>query len=633
MSVSEQPVEVRSRLIYSPLNCARREIRLLSLIPGLQSCRIECRLFTTSFWSGPRYDALSYTWGDPSVEEEISVNGVALKVRRNLWHALRDLRDPTRPRLLWIDALCINQNDLEERGKQVAIMGNIYRVAQNVEIYLGPESVMTKGTVDLIRQLGSYIEARIDEYTVRQSHWHVNMAKILDHTGARNHPGLFAFFTLPWFRRVWVVQEYALARSTRVYWGTECFPFSHLLNITTVFTIFGSSGRDEMGVGVSNIKHMIHCVPGPTRCQMSLLALLRAFRSFNATDPRDKLYALLSLVSKTEGFEITPKYTSTVKEVYTELVRAYATTTKNLDILVCCLLDTASNNNLPSWAPDWSSETPLIESHAIRRRYILTGSERSMNPGWYAHHPYKSSFDTDAKVSFNGVNSEMTVQGFIVSAVSSTIPASEQEPWLSKNRTSFGVLNLHGRSTGVSPVFNTWLNHLLNEDRVWWRCRSKAAIIETLYRVITGNRSSLCHPWAEARYTGHYMQLPFTDGETLPPSYRLAALKLRGYFKDMISPPRQDKLLTCATMDDAGITNRLYRRRLIVLRNGFVGGATGPCEPGDLVCVFFGCTMPMVLRKEPREDWFRIVGPAYVYGVCEGELMKADVKAREFRIR
>lgn len=642
MSAASQPVkgDATGRFAYRPLSNTLPEIRLLNLLPGRRSDPIHCEMRNTSLLSWLRYHALSYVWGDPVAgEAAIKVNGTVLKVRKNLWHALQDLRDPTTPRLLWVDAVCINQDDVCERSKQVEIMGYIYRKAKNVEIYLGPESPVTKDGVDLVRHLGNFIELRIDRYSARNTAWHIEMRNELDRTGAETHPGLIGLFQSPWFQRIWVAQEYALARSTRVHWGTHSFLFNDLINITTVFKVVGSAGPNQMTTGVSHVSTMVHCVPGPTRCQMSLLALLRNFRSFHATDPRDKVYAILSLMSKHEGFDITPDYRLTVEEVYRELVKKYVAATRNLDILVCCL-PAASNHALPSWVPDWTSETPLIESHAIGRRYVLTGSERSMNHLWYAHYPYRSALGTEAQIRFHDETDEISVHGFFVSTISSVAPVFENELWLEEIACTFGQLDSRGRSASASPLFNSWLNLLLDDDHVWRRCRSRRAILETLYRVITGNRSGMSHHWTPAVYARHYMELPFADGETVTSRLRractkpfIAALKLSARLGDTIPLPGDDELLVSETGHGNGMTNRLYKHRLIVLRNGFVGSSSGPCKPGDHVCVVFGCAMPMILRREPCRDWYRIVGPAYVYGVCEGELMKTDPKSQEFRIR
>lgn len=123
-------------MMYTTLDEERREIRLLQLLPGKDNDVLECRLFISA-GRQEKYEALSYVWGDPTATETILVNGTRCHVGQNLMQALQHLRQAEHPRLLWVDALCINQNDIEERAKQVQIMGEIYGNAYRTVVWLG----------------------------------------------------------------------------------------------------------------------------------------------------------------------------------------------------------------------------------------------------------------------------------------------------------------------------------------------------------------------------------------------------------------------------------------------------------------------------------------------------------------
>lgn len=122
-----------------PLRKDQLSTRILTLLPGSHDDDIQCRLRVISINAFSDYEALSYTWGDPNDQREIRVNNTPLMVTRNLEEALPQLRHPTEKRYLWADAVCINQNDIDERGDQVSEMGQIYRNASWVLIWLGPE--------------------------------------------------------------------------------------------------------------------------------------------------------------------------------------------------------------------------------------------------------------------------------------------------------------------------------------------------------------------------------------------------------------------------------------------------------------------------------------------------------------
>jgi len=114
-----------------------RDIRLVKLYPGLFEDHIRCSLETTSLDSKPTYEALSYVWGDPTLTTQILVDDCPLEMTINLAVALRQIRQSSKTRVLWIDAICIDQADSTEKTHQVKLMGNIYRASQHCLVWLG----------------------------------------------------------------------------------------------------------------------------------------------------------------------------------------------------------------------------------------------------------------------------------------------------------------------------------------------------------------------------------------------------------------------------------------------------------------------------------------------------------------
>ncbi|KAI8948589.1 heterokaryon incompatibility protein-domain-containing protein [Xylaria longipes] len=122
---------------YEPLDPARNEIRLLVLLPGKAVDDLICTLRKVSLDSFSDFDALSYVWGDVSTKLPIKVNGEAFLITANLETALRALRKPRKRRSIWVDALCINQEDVDEKNIQVPQMGRLYSTARSVVAWLG----------------------------------------------------------------------------------------------------------------------------------------------------------------------------------------------------------------------------------------------------------------------------------------------------------------------------------------------------------------------------------------------------------------------------------------------------------------------------------------------------------------
>ena len=133
-------------------------IRLLKLLPASNdaddnplSCGLEdCRLS-----ANPSYEALSYTWGQPIFPEILHTDNGILKITENLTLALRRLRFKERVRYLWIDAVCINQNDATDKSRQVAMMGSIYRSARRVICWLGQADESMNDAMETLKRLAA----------------------------------------------------------------------------------------------------------------------------------------------------------------------------------------------------------------------------------------------------------------------------------------------------------------------------------------------------------------------------------------------------------------------------------------------------------------------------------------------
>ncbi|KAH9208075.1 heterokaryon incompatibility protein-domain-containing protein, partial [Leptodontidium sp. 2 PMI_412] len=113
------------------------EFRIATLQPGGFKDQIKMSLHQVRFKDKPEYEALSYVWGKPKVTESISLNGQPFNITTNLFLALRRLRHEDKPRLLWIDAICIDQSNTQERQQQVSRMKEIYSCASKVTVWMG----------------------------------------------------------------------------------------------------------------------------------------------------------------------------------------------------------------------------------------------------------------------------------------------------------------------------------------------------------------------------------------------------------------------------------------------------------------------------------------------------------------
>jgi len=234
------------------------DIRVLILEPtdpDLDDAFVQCRLVTTSIDSPTQYEALSYTWGSnaPSPERSIDCDGEVTEVTINLYEALLALRYPDKPRTLWIDALCIDQGNNNERNHQVSLMARIYRKAACVLLWLGKEGPALDGarSFSILRHLYNAVRTeshpeRGRDTTYMRSPVFVSVQNDLEHEprafrkaqdnaqlGAGSASvlhsltavSLDALLQRTWFRRRWVLQEVYHAREAIVICGRQTMPW------------------------------------------------------------------------------------------------------------------------------------------------------------------------------------------------------------------------------------------------------------------------------------------------------------------------------------------------------------------------------------------------------------------------
>jgi len=185
--------------LYTPLITEQKEIRLVTLCSGSFEDDIRCILSKASLNDETSYEALSYVWGDRHITRQIFINGLSKRVTKNLEIALRHLRYVSQPRVLWIDAICINQRNIAERSVQVMHMGEVYTRATSVIAWLGEESSDSNLAFDALNALP----------TDSIRHWDPQKNAELDMTTLepKYASAIRTLLLRPWWCRIWTVQE------------------------------------------------------------------------------------------------------------------------------------------------------------------------------------------------------------------------------------------------------------------------------------------------------------------------------------------------------------------------------------------------------------------------------------------
>lgn len=352
---------------YKPLNKDAREIRLLRLEPGTFEDDLHISLEVVNLDHRPNYEALSYVWGTTRSPRPILLNGHPMKITENLDYALRCLRyREAFSRVLWIDALCMNQENLEERSHQVNLMSGIYPGASDVLIWLSPH-------------------ANLFDRLMRSLTYRVLPTSIQDHRELFRE--IVRLSELSWFSRVWVAQELVLSTNDpvccvgrRVFrWSTSIQYISKLLQTITMTAFMDprvtvADFADDIPTVLTLLSLVIL---RRMSARQSLWAVLQITRALKASDPRDKVYRILGISKLTKP--LNPDYTLSAKAVF---ARAVATMVQENEVEFCTKVPlqrqeyetSGCSPDELSWVPDFAAWSENSGKHFLPPDYIVSSS-------------------------------------------------------------------------------------------------------------------------------------------------------------------------------------------------------------------------------------------------------------------
>ncbi|KAH3956880.1 hypothetical protein HBH64_240440 [Parastagonospora nodorum] len=298
-------------------------IRLVELLPGDVGSPLACNIVDARKNNEPKYEALSYAWGEPTMSHTVRelASQATLHITSNLSQALHAIRYENTPRVIWIDAICINQSDLREKGHQVALMGQIYRDAQRVVVWLGLKiatdrlQVLVDELVQIAREWSPY-------FLALSSHPHAGDIMLKKMRRTLRRISILRVFDQPWYNRVWVVQEYVLARDIQWVTAEGNLPsglmedaVENLQSITHEELIWSARDLKNLRVAGRRMYQLFsrrhkRLSGGQTGQDVQISSLTSCFFQISVgrqcKNPRDKLYALLAVAE--EDLDIIPDY-------------------------------------------------------------------------------------------------------------------------------------------------------------------------------------------------------------------------------------------------------------------------------------------------------------------------------------
>jgi hypothetical protein len=587
-----------TRFIYSPLNPAQKEIRLIGLLPGLFDTDIQVEIFheILSEQYQPDYEALSYVWGSTEDPEAISIayrnelggrarparvggSGAAsvseslswdtdhsiyktLSVTQNLSTALRYLRRTGTKRVIWIDAICINQDDIQERTREVARMGFIYIKARQVIVWLGSSTENSDLAIETIRSIGRdlrYDPKRHQLAVVNRSPT-FRIQHDLDALVARELEwrSIQDLLYRKWFTRLWIYQEIILSKMavvtvgfSELSWNTFLsvlyWTFRQPARIPSLSSIFDSDYND------SYVKPILRS----TAVEIDIIDFVQFSRYASCSDPRDRIYGMLNLISLDvhgRNLRIIPDYSKTKEQVYYDFVQRYIMILKSLRVLNLCDLR-KSSPNLPSWIPDLSTF-----------RYT-SGINDVGASGRSEHCAYFSA--AGRCLHLVGVN------GGTINHVGQSIP----------DEAALSV---------TLAICRTWEPPTLGEAY-----SGGGTMLDAFVKLL------VCGEIEEDRLPNAGDIPTLEEGQNA-----------------VVSFLRSDRIDSSHNKYGYLMRRMLRGRTLCTASNGLIGAFLSAARIGDQICVALGSKTPLLLRPVPHQkDTYRLVGECYVAGLMNGEAL------------
>jgi hypothetical protein len=606
-----------------------RLFRLLHIAPAPdQHQQLECYCLPYYIDKAPPYEALSYVWGNPNPSDRVLCNGQPIQIGPSLSQALRRIRCQEATRTVWVDAICINQEDEDEKSHQVPMMGSIYSLAKTVVVWLGHGDAQQTG---LAFGCSKVIATACFDHDQRQgipsdhSTRHEEVGVPEEVCDPLMLSSLKELYSRPWFSRIWCIQEIRLAAKAQVMWGDDEISWFYLA--TSASFIFDKGDTNDVGEGSKGdpVTPLLSEIPVKNadmlrdKDRYSLLETLQHFREFECTDPRDKVYGLLNIVSpRSEVEALGVDYRKSVDQVYADTVltdiqlysrlTAFAYITHHVDYDGPGSKDDGkpkdhkSEPRYRSWAPRWddSAVAPPLgvpeESCPWRacgqHKAILTSNGRSaLGQLCLKGVVYGKVVDVEDVMDFHNLSDPEYVGDPEVTEKSANVDESMPDA-----EDVYVISDPAERHSFIKAFERTDVHSSIGR------------FARTLTRGCWGPPDDYLQLKNESVRARHIDACSHT-------MRRLSQLERFGDEGECAHNP-----------DSAQFEKEAYyaceQRRLFWTEKGLYGLGPHCMQVGDIVVVLYGGNTPYVLR--PREDEYIFMGQAYVDEIMNGELFQGS---------
>ena len=623
---------------YSPLPAGEDTVRMLRLLPGGEADEIQCELGSRNLAEisdHKTYEALSYCWGKPGGEVKISIleegqaRNSTILVQPNLHGALSAFRYNETPRNLWIDAVCIDQNNTKEKNRQIPLMRRIYEGCSSVVIWLGRElpDCNSEVAISLLKKLNNAATIAGPDIPNINIFSSQDLAKYgLPSLFSFDYVSLLSLLEAPWFHRSWIVQEAAVAKKATLFLGAFSADWTDLIH--------GMDFALKTKLAFTSHPAVNYFIPVADECAIyraggcTLLGVLLRHRLCGATNERDKVYAFLGLTEKSARPQARIKvdYGQDLRTVYTDVARSIITHDRNLDVLSLPPLKFKSKTkSLPSWVPDWSipdtEQAKEIRQTPGSHTQSLVNAEEAGNR---ISKPFNAARNSDYNVSEIHSTHQahlLPTRGHKVATITAVGDMHEGQfmpsSWNFESfRRCIGSIfkTYHTLSTWESVAElqtqkDKYENDESNEDAYW----------QTL---IAGNLSEHENEekpkqdmreeffkWRQANTTNPILKKLGLD------YLQLIFMAFSLIIAFLIHKRPQSTF-------HSRLQNIIFRRMIRTEGKRHIGMASGDVRLKDEVWLLEGSKVPLIIRREGKNGV--LIGDAYIHGIMYGEAFMSE---------
>lgn len=566
------------------------------------------------------YTALSYTWGPPIFNERIKIGKDYIKITTGLAAAVRHLRLASQSIFLWIDQICINQPDLEEKETQVPLMDLIYTRATNTLIWLGEDDgADPQLAVETLQDIHTRLQ--LSDITVTSDDFERLQ---IPSANDRTWWAIRQLFRRWWFTRTWTIQEACLSRHCYMQCGTVVFSWDNIATWTYTLEqagllkwLMAHGALDAAYSSMVTTDLLIPPIGGTVINELQqtrlleltsqkgvgqkgtnvLLGCLVMARFAAASEPKDKVYGVLGF---SDGY-IKPRYSENVtyREVYQE---AFISQLGRNAPLSC--ID-AEQPLRPSWVPDWN--TPRV-TQALA--YSTKAWSVYMAPGKGVER---------TPISLSEDKQRITLKGKVVDKIASLGTVSVK-PTICIDATNLKT--------------NDWTSYVALADNPTSKTVYEAlyeSIYNAFFQTLLAGRDGTCTaPLSPDHSEVFSLVLDSTTGhEPSLPGQTYSIRRKKGHFTlaSLVAKKGAKVRRPVRVLEDMRISlaSALHMRRFAVTRKGYFALVPRGARLGDQVAIFDRYCVPFLLRRVDEDgqgELFELMGETYVHGIMKGEAME-----------